>query len=147
MRIPSFQTRSISAKEIQKEWLLVDAKDQILGRLASQVAAYLRGKHKPNYVPHLDCGDHVVVINAAHLRLTGKKWAQKEYIRHTGYPGGQRSVRAKDVRDNHPERLIEYAVRGMLAKNKLGRQHFRNLHVYGEAEHAHVGQDPKVVRS
>lgn len=145
MNTLSYKTRSISveAAREQKEWVLIDAEDQILGRLAAKIATILRGKHKPSYTPHIDCGDNVIVINAEKVRLTGNKLAGKEYIRHTGYPGGQRVVTAEEMLAKHPERLMEKAVKGMLPKNRLGRQMFRNLRVFVGPEHGHQAQTPR----
>lgn len=141
----SYKTVSANKNTVNKEWVLVDADGLALGRLASEVAKLLRGKHKPNYTPHVDCGDNVVVINASKVALSGKKWDAKEYIRHTGYPGGQRSLTAKELFEKDPTRLIEKAVKGMLPKNKLGAALFRNLKVYADAEHGQEAQKPKVI--
>ncbi|MDP5172898.1 MAG: 50S ribosomal protein L13 [Bacteroidia bacterium] len=138
----SYKTLSANKNTVEKQWLVIDAEAQILGRLASQIASILRGKHKPSFTPHVDCGDNVIVINADKVRLTGGKWQQKEYIRHTTYPGGQRSVRADKMLSTHPERIVEFAVKGMLPKNKLGAQMYRNLRVYAGAEHPHEAQEP-----
>ena len=118
----SYKTKSANKATVNKEWVLVDAEDQALGRLASKVAILLRGKHKPNFTPHVDCGDNVIVINAEKISLSGNKWTDKEYLRHTGYPGGQRSLTARELFDKDPARLVEKSVRGMLPKNKLGKQ-------------------------
>jgi large subunit ribosomal protein L13 len=126
----SYKTVSANKNTVNKEWVLVDADGQALGRLASEVAKLLRGKHKPNYTPHVDCGDNVVITNAAKVSLSGKKWESKTYIRHTGYPGGQRSLSAKELLAKDPARVVEKAVKGMLPKNKLGADLFRNLKVY-----------------
>jgi large subunit ribosomal protein L13 len=123
--------------------LVVDVEGQILGRAASKIATLLRGKHKASFTPHVDCGDNVIVLNADKVRMTGKKWAQKEYIRHTGYPGGQRTVIAATMLQKHPERIVENAVRGMLPKNSLGRNQFRHLKVYLGSEHPHEAQEPE----
>ena len=140
-----FKTLSANKNTVQKEWLLVDATDQILGRLASIVAKIIRGKYKSNYTPHVDCGDNVVIINANKIRISGEKLNQKEYIRHTGYPGGQRSVKAKDLLEKDPARIIKMAVKGMLPKNKLGSSLNKNLHVYVGADHKNGGQKPKKI--
>ena len=140
-----FKTLSANKNTVQKEWLLVDATDQILGRLASIVAKIIRGKYKSNYTPHVDCGDNVVIINADKIRFSGEKINQKEYIRHTGYPGGQRSVKAKDLLEKDPARIIKMAVKGMLPKNKLGSSLNKNLHVYVGADHKNGGQKPKKI--
>ena len=140
-----FKTLSANKNTVQKEWLLVDATDQILGRLASIVAKIIRGKYKSNYTPHVDCGDNVVIINADKIRFSGEKLNQKEYIRHTGYPGGQRSVKAKDLLEKDPARIIKMAVKGMLPKNKLGSSLNKNLYVYVGADHKNGGQKPKKI--
>ena len=139
----SYKTVSANKATVNKEWVLVDADGQALGRLASEVAKMLRGKHKPNFTPHVDCGDNVVVTNAAKIKLSGKKWTDKEYIRHTGYPGGQRSLTAQELYDKDPARLVEKAVKGMLPKNKLGADLFRNLRVVVGSEHNHEAQKPE----
>lgn len=141
----SYKTISANKATVDKQWLLVDAEGQTLGRLASKVAKLLRGKHKPNFTPHVDCGDNVIVINAEKINLSGNKWTDKVYLRYTGYPGGQRSITAKEVLDKHPERLIEKSVKGMLPKNKLGAALFRNLKVYVGSEHNHEAQKPKAI--
>ena len=139
----SYKTQSAKKQEVQRQWYVIDATDQVLGRLASKVAKILRGKHKPVYTPHVDTGDHVIIINAEKIRLTGNKWTDKQYVRYSGYPGGQRIQSAKEILQKHPERLIEMAVRGMLPKNRLGRQMFKKLHVYVGAEHPHEAQKPQ----
>ena len=141
----SYKTISANKATVDKQWLLVDAEGQPLGRLASKVAKLLRGKHKTNFTPHVDCGDNVVVINADKIVLTGNKWDDKTYIRHTGYPGGQRSRSAQELFDKHPERLVEKAVKGMLPKNRLGAELFRNLRVYVGTEHEQEAQKPKAI--
>lgn len=128
--------------EVERKWYVVDAKGKTLGRLASEVAKILRGKHKPQYTPHVDTGDFVVVINAAQVELTGKKWSKKMYYRHSGYPGGLKVTPAAEMRARHPERLIELAVKGMLPKNSLGRQQLKKLKVYAGSEHPHQAQQP-----
>ncbi len=145
MNTLSYKTVSANKATVDKEWVLVDAADQTLGRLASEVAILLRGKHKPNFTPHVDCGDNVVIINADKIRLTGNKWDQKEYVRHTGYPGGQRFTNARLLMSKKPTAMVEKAVSGMLPKNRLGRQLFRNLMVYAGSEHPHQAQKPKVI--
>ena len=139
----SFKTVSIRKEDVQKRWFLVDASDQNLGRMCSKVAKILRGKHKPSFTPHVDCGDNVVIINADKIRLSGEKLNQKEYIRHTGYPGGQRSVKAKDLLEKDSARIIKMAVKGMLPKNPLGRAMFSKLKVYAGETHPHAAQQPK----
>jgi large subunit ribosomal protein L13 len=141
----SYKTVSLNKATVQKEWVVVDATDQILGRLCAKIALVLRGKHKPGYTPHVDCGDNVIVINAEKIRLTGNKMAEKEYIRYTGYPGGQRTQTAADLLKKFPERIIEKAVKGMLPKNRLGSQLFTNLYVFAGAEHDKQAQQPKVI--
>ena len=141
----SYKTISANSETADKKWLLVDAEGETLGRLASKVAKLIRGKHKTNYTPHVDCGDNVVVINAAKVELSGNKWSDKQYIRHTGYPGGQRSLTAQQLREKHPIRLVEKAVKGMLPKNKLGNKLYTNLKVYEGAEHNHEAQKPEKV--
>lgn len=138
----SYKTLSINKENADKKWLLVDAEGQTLGRLASVVASHLRGKHKPIFTPHADCGDYVIVVNADKIVLTGNKWDSKEYIRYTGYPGGQRRRTAKEQLERKPFALVEDAVRGMLPKNRLGREMFRNLHVYVGPDHKHEAQQP-----
>jgi large subunit ribosomal protein L13 len=134
-----------SESEIQRCWFIVDADGQVLGRLASRVAAILRGKHKPDFVPHLDVGDHVVVVNAEKVHLTGRKLRDKVYRWHTGYIGGLREVNAETMLKSHPERVIEWAVQGMLPKNRLGRAMARKLKVYRGSEHPHRAQRPQAL--
>jgi len=141
----SYKTVSANKETITKEWLLIDAEGQPLGRVASKIASLIRGKHKVDFTPHIDCGDNVVVINAEKVQLSGNKWEAKEYIRHTGYPGGQRSINAASLLAKHPERLIEKAVKGMLPKNRLGRKLFGNLYVYVGIKHEQEAQKPKKV--
>jgi len=140
------KTYSAKAADIDKKWLLIDAEDVVLGRLASQVAKILRGKHKPSYTPHMDCGDHVIVVNAAKVQLTGNKTADKTYHWHTGYPGGikQRTV-AQILAGAHPERVVEKAVQRMVPRGPLGRQQMKNLRVYSGPEHPHEAQKPETV--
>lgn len=137
------KTYTPKASEIERRWWLVDAEGRVLGRLASEIAQILRGKHKPMYAPHLDTGDHVIVINAAKVRLTGRKAEQKAYFRHTGYMGGVKQIPFRRMIAEHPERVIERAVQGMLPKNNLGRLMRKKLRVYGGAEHPHEGQRPE----
>jgi len=143
----SYKTVSANKATVNKEWLLVDAADQTLGRFASKVAMLLRGKYKASYTPHVDCGDNVIVINADKIRLTGKKMAQKEYVHYTGYPGGQRIEIASDFvkKGNGYERMIEKAVRGMLPKTKLGDAIIKNLKVFQGEKHDHEAQQPKLI--
>lgn len=145
MNTLSYKTVSANKATVQKEWLVVDAEGHNLGRFASKVAVLLRGKHKPNYTPHVDCGDNVIVVNAEKINLTGNKLEEKTYIRHTGYPGGQRVLTAKVMQQKDPARLVEKAVKGMLPKNKLGAELFRNLNVVVGATHKHEAQKPKAV--
>jgi large subunit ribosomal protein L13 len=137
------RTMSIRKEDVTRKWYVVDAENKVLGRLASEVAKILRGKHKPVYTPHVDTGDYVIVVNAASVVLTGNKWEQKLYRWHTGYPGGMRQVAAENLRQRRPERIIELAVRGMLPKNKLGRVMFRKLKVYASPSHPHAAQQPE----
>jgi large subunit ribosomal protein L13 len=139
----SYKTVSANKETVQKEWFVVDAKDEVLGRLASKVAMVLRGKHKPSFTPHVDCGDNVIVINAEKVKLTGNKMSEKQYVRHSGYPGGQRIESPEDLLAKKPEALVEKAVRGMLPKNRLGSELFRNLFVVVGDTHAHEAQQPK----
>jgi large subunit ribosomal protein L13 len=132
-----------NAATVQQEWLLVDAENEVLGRLASKVAKIVRGKHKSTFTPHVNCGDHVVVINADKVRLTGKKMEEKEYQRYSLHPGGQTRELAKNLIARKPEALVENAVRGMLPKNRLGRRLFSNLHVVAGPEHKHEAQKPR----
>ena len=139
------KTYTPKADDIVKAWWIVDATDLPLGRMATEIARVLRGKHKPIYTPHLDTGDHVIVINASKVRLTGNKADQKTYFRHSGYMGGEKHIPFKRMLETHPERVVEYAVRGMLPKNALGRTLRKKLRVYGGEEHPHHGQDPQVL--
>ncbi|MFN2260999.1 MAG: 50S ribosomal protein L13 [Psychroflexus sp.] len=141
----SYKTVSANKATADKQWVVVDADGQSLGRVASIVAKLLRGKYKPSFTPHVDCGDNVVVINAEKVNLTGKKWDSKEYIRYTGYPGGQRSLTAQEIFDKDPTRLFEKSVKGMLPKNKLGSALFRNLRVFTGSEHNLEAQKPKEI--
>ena len=145
MKANSFKTVSIRKEDVQKKWLLVDASEQNLGRMCSKVAKILRGKHKPSFTPHIDCGDNVVIINASKINLTGKKWTDKEYISYTGYPGGQRIKTAQQIFDKNPSILIEKAIKGMLPKNKLGAAIFRNLRVYNDDLHNQEAQNPEMI--
>jgi len=142
----SYKTISANKATVQKEWVLVDATGEVLGRLSSKVAKLLRGKYKTNFTPHADCGDNVIIINAEKVRLTGRKLEQKEYIRHTGYPGGQRFESPASVfASTRPARVVEMAVKGMLPKNRLGSALYRNLHVYAGAEHPHAAQQAQLL--
>lgn len=141
----SYKTKSVNKESVKKEWVLVDANDQVLGRLASRVAFILRGKHKPGFTPHVDCGDMVIIINAEKVKLTGKKRTDKQYFRHTGYPGGQVIDTPEKLFARKPGSVVEKAVRGMLPKSRLGRELFRNLHVYVGPDHSHEAQQPKEI--
>ena len=141
----SYKTISANSKTVIKEWVLIDASNISLGRTASVVAGLLRGKHKSNFTPHVDCGDNVVVINADKIKLTGDKWSQKEYISHSGYPGGQKIITADKLHKKNNIKLVENAVKGMLPKNKLGAELFRNLKVFPQTEHNHEAQKPKLI--
>jgi len=141
----SYKTVSANKATVNKEWVVVDAQNEVVGRLCSKIAMVLRGKHKPDYTPHVDCGDNVIVINADKVRFTGKKWAEKEYVRHTGYPGGQRIEIAQELMRKKPIAVVEKAVKGMLPKNRLGAALFRNLHVYAGDKHNHEAQQPKTI--
>ena len=141
----SYKTVSANRATVTKEWVLVDATDVVLGRLASKVAKILRGKNKPSFTPHVDCGDNVVVINAEKVRLTGNKLNDKIYLSYSGYPGGQRKQTPAELMAKYPERLIEKAVKGMLPKNKLGSKIYGNLKVYVGAEHKQEAQNPKLI--
>lgn len=141
--------RTVSAKkeDIQRNWYVVDAQGKTLGRLATQIASILRGKHKPIFTPHVDCGDYVVVVNAEKVHVTGRKMTQKQYYRHSGYPGGLRVISLRDQLKKFPERVIEHAVRGMLPSNRLGRQMYKKLKVYAGPNHPHQAQKPEVIEN
>jgi large subunit ribosomal protein L13 len=142
----SYKTVSLNKATADKQWIVVDATDLVLGRMASEVAKMIRGKHKPGYTPHMDCGDNIIVVNAEKIKLTGKKMTDKVYVRHTGYPGGQRFSTPTELMEKNPALIVEKAVRGMLPKNRLGRALFRNLHVYVGGEHPHTAQQPKEIK-
>ncbi|MGI5948737.1 50S ribosomal protein L13 [Peptoniphilus sp.] len=133
------------ANEVERKWYVIDAEDVVLGRLASEVAAILRGKKKPTFTPHVDCGDFVIVVNADKVKLTGDKLNQKAYVYHTGYPGGRREILYSEMIQKRPEKVIELAVKGMLPKNRLGRKMFTKLKVYAGSEHPHAAQQPEVI--
>ena len=141
----SFSTYNAKPGEVDSAWYVVDAENLVVGRLAARIATILRGKHKPEYTPHVDVGDHVVVINADKVRFTGSKETSKQYFRHSGYPGGIRSRTPKEVRELKPEFIIENAVKGMLPRTKLGRQMIKKLNVYAGAEHPHAAQQPETL--
>ena len=145
MNALSYKTVSTSKATVSKEWIVVDADGHNLGRLASKVAMSLRGKYQPSYTPHVDCGDNVIVINSEKINLTGNKMDEKTYVRHTGYPGGQRTLTAKVLQAKNPALLVEKAVKGMLPKNKLGAELFRNLNVVVGLEHKQGAQKPRTV--
>ena len=142
MNTLSYKTVSANAASVEKNWVVVDAEGQTLGRLASKVALLIRGKRKPNYTPHVDCGDNVIIVNAEKVVLSGNKMTDKTYVWHTGYPGGQRTTNPEQIMAKFPERIVEKAVKGMLPKNRLGAELFRNLHVYAGPEHKNEAQKP-----
>ena len=146
MNTLSYKTVSANKKTVDKQWIVVDAQVEILGRLSSNIAKVIRGKNKPSFTPHVDCGDNVIVINADKVKLTGNKMSDKVYVRYTGYPGGQRFITPKELMEKHPTRIIEKAVRGMLPKTRLGRAIFKNLYIYAGDEHPHAAQNPKEVK-
>ena len=139
----SFKTISANKATVNKEWVIVDAEGQTLGRLCAKVAKLLRGKYKPNFTPHVDCGDYVIVINAEKVEVTGKKRKEKIYKRHTGYPGGLREITFEKLQAKKPEEIIRHAVKGMLPDGKLGRQMYKKLKVYAGPEHPHTAQKPE----
>ena len=141
----SYRTVSANPSTIKKEWVLIDAEGEVVGRLASIAAQILRGKYKTNYTPHMDCGDNVVIINAEKIRFTGKKMTDKQYVRHTGYPGGQRFSTPKEVLQRKPIFVLEHAIRGMLPKTKLGDKLYRNLYVYAGPDHKQQAKQPKLI--
>ncbi|TVR41233.1 MAG: 50S ribosomal protein L13 [Cryomorphaceae bacterium] len=145
MNTLSYKTISANRNTVKKEWVLVDAENQTLGRLASKVAKIIRGKNKPDYTPHVDCGDNVIVVNAEKVKLSGNKMQDKVYLRHTGYPGGQRELTAQQLLNRKPIALVETAVRGMLPKNKLGSKLYTNLHVFEGPSHNHEAQKPRTI--
>ena len=145
MNTLSYKTVSANKKTVNKQWVVVDAQGEILGRLSTKIAMIIRGKNKPDFTPNVDCGDNVIVINADKVKLTGNKFSEKQYVSYTGYPGGQKFISPKELMAKHPTRVIEKAVRGMLPKNRLGKALFGNLHVYAGAEHPHAAQNPKAV--
>jgi large subunit ribosomal protein L13 len=142
----SYKTTFANKATAQKDWVIVDAEGKTLGRFASQVAMILRGKNKPSYTPHADCGDNVIIINCEKIRLTGNKMNDKVYTTHTGHPGGQRFQTPKEALAKYPERVLERAIRGMLPKNRIGRELFRHVHVYEGVQHPHEAQQPKVIQ-
>lgn len=145
MNTLSYKTISANKETVIKEWLIVDAENQTVGRLASKVAMLLRGKHKPSFTPHCDCGDYVIVINSEKITFTGNKMEEKEYVKYSGYPGGQRFFSPRQMLAKRPEYIIEKAVKGMLPKNRLGAEIFRNLRVFKGTEHPHEAQQPRLI--
>jgi large subunit ribosomal protein L13 len=146
MNTLSYKTVSANKETVVKDWVLINAENLVVGRLASEVAKILRGKNKPSFTPHVDCGDNVILINAEKIRFTGNKMTEKQYVRHTGYPGGQRFNTPREFLARVPGRVIEKAIKGMLPKTKLGDEMFRNLYVYAGNEHPHAAQKPKEIR-
>ncbi len=141
----SYKTISANKETAKKEWVVVDATDQVLGRLCAKVAKILRGKYKPCFTPHVDCGDNVIIINADKVQLTGKKWTDRVYLNFTGYPGGQRELSPADLMKKGESRLFKRVLKGMLPKNKLGAQLLRNVYIYAGSEHPHAAQTPKTI--
>ncbi len=142
----SYKTVSANKTTVNKEWVLIDAENEAVGRLASKAAKLLRGKYKANFTPHVDCGDNVIIINAEKVTLSGKKWTDKEYVRHSGYPGGQRTTTPEELMAKKPTAIVEKAIKGMLPKNRLGAAIFRNLYVYAGTEHPHEAQQAKEIK-
>ncbi len=142
----SYKTKSAKNTEVDRKWHIVDAEGEVLGRMGSKVASVLRGKHKPSYTPHVDTGDYVIIVNAEKVRLTGAKLDDKEYLSYSGYPGGQKSITAKELMVKHPTKVVENAIKGMLPKNKLGRAMIKKLFVYAGAEHPHGAQKPEELK-
>ena len=142
----SYKTQSANAATVERKWHVIDAEGEVVGRLATKIAHVLRGKHKPDFTPHFDNGDHVVVINADKVRFTGQKFNQKEYLRHTGYPGGQRKATPRQIMARRPELILEHAIKGMLPKTKLGRAQYKKLYVYAGTEHPHTAQQPQELK-
>ena len=146
MNTLSYKTISANKATVQKEWVVVDATDLVLGRMGSKVAKLLRGKYKPSYTPHVDCGDNVIVINAEKVQLTGNKWTDRVYLRYTGYPGGQREMTPAKLMAKSPDKLIRKVVKGMLPKNRLGAQMYKKLSVYTGPQHPHTAQQPEALK-
>lgn len=146
MKTKNYITKTVSPSDIKREWILIDAEDQILGRLATQISMILQGKRKTMYTPNIDTGDHVIIINAEKIKLTGNKMLDKKYIRHTTYPGGQRVTTPRQILEKKPEFIIEKAVKGMLPRTKIGRDMYRKLHVFAGASHPHEAQQPKQIK-
>ncbi len=145
METLKYKTISANKSTVSKDWLLVDVAGVSLGRACSEISKLLRGKHKPYFTPHVDCGDYVIVINSSKINLTGKKWKQKKYISHSGYPGGQKIISVENQFNKNPNKVIEKSVKGMLPKNKLGNLIFKNLKVFSSNDHTHEGQKPKAI--
>ena len=145
MNTRSYNTVSANKATVKKEWLIVDAENEVVGRLASKVAYLLRGKHKASYTPHVDCGDNVIIINAEKVRFTGKKMSDKEYIRYTGYPGGQRFATPREWLNRKPTEILRHAIHGMVPKNRLGDLLNTNVYIYAGTQHPHEGQNPKKI--
>lgn len=145
MEALSFKTISANKQTVKRDWILIDAENQVVGRLATKIAMLIRGKHKPDFTPHVNTGDKVIVINADKIRFTGKKMSDKEYIRYTGYPGGQRFATPEELLSKKPEEIIRMAVHGMLPGNKLKAQYMKNLFLYAGTEHPHAAQNPKTL--
>lgn len=143
MNTLSYKTKSANKSTVHKNWYVVDATNEVLGRLSSKVAIVLRGKNKPDFTPHVDCGDNVIIINAEKIRLTGNKVTDKKYVRYTGYPGGQRSETVEHLLHRNPSKIVEHSIRGMLPKSRLGNVIFKNLFIYAGSEHPHQAQQPK----
>lgn len=146
MNTLSYKTKSAKNTEVERQWFVVDAEGEVLGRLASKVASVLRGKHKASFTPHVDTGDYIIITNADKIRLTGAKRDDKEYLSYSGYPGGQKSIKAKELLVKHPTHVVEKAVRGMLPKTKLGRAMIKKLFIYAGAEHPHQAQKPEELK-
>lgn len=146
MNTLSYKTQSANAASVERKWHVIDVEGEVVGRVASKIASVLRGKHKPDFTPHFDNGDHVIVINAELVRFTGEKFTDKVYLRHTGYPGGQRAATPRDIMARKPERVLEMAIRGMLPKTKLGRAQIKKLHIYAGTEHPHSAQQPSELK-
>ena len=142
----SYKTISANSATVKQDWYIIDAEDAIVGRLCTKLATILRGKNKPYYTPHVDCGDYIIVLNADKVRFTGKKLTRNQYLRHTGYPGVQRSATPKEMLERKPTFVVEKAVKGMLPKNKLGRAMFKKMFVYAGSEHPHAAQKPKTIK-
>ena len=142
----SYKTKSVRKEDVERKWYLIDAEGETVGRLCSKVATVLRGKHKPDYTPHVDTGDYIIVVNADKVRFTGSKWDQKEYIRYSGYPGGQKKTKAGEMLAKKPTVIIEKAVKGMLPKSRLGNQMFKKLFTYAGPEHPHGAQQPEPLK-